>query len=614
MGVGLATAGRTALVDPLTIPPAILVAIAAVLAVFLPRRIGHAAGAVALSGVFVWAVLVPDGVGATGSFLGFELLVVAVDTPTRLLVLIFGGFGAAAVVYAFFAGFDRRHLAVALVYVAAAIWTVTVGDWLALVIGWEIMAVASTLLVWLYGGAAVRAGYRYAIAHAIGGGLLLVGVAAHLIAVGLSPDALQFDGTGVAPGFATLAVGLGVGLNAAVIGLHGWLPDTYHRPHVATSVFLCAYTTKAAVYAVYRTFPDGNLVLAYVGGVMAVYGAVYALAQKDMRRLLAYHIQAQVGYMLAGIGIGSALGVAGGFAHLFNNVLYKGLLFMVAGVIVLRTGENRLDRFGALGSTMPIVLGTFLVAALSITAVPGFNGFVSKGMVLDAAADAGLGPLRLLLLAGAVGTFASFIKFGYYAFRYGDPVEAGTASTATDDGEPVRAARTGFGHAVVMGFIAATCIVLGVYYDVLFALLPDPAAWATDPYSVSHLTEAFGLAAAGVVAFLVGKPLFDRLHGGIDVHRVHDPLIFYGGGGLARMVSAVFRTVDARLVALAVFSVRAVRVPQSVLWSLLPEGYANAYDARRRRVPGATGLKATVDASIYVVLLLLAIALGVAYL
>lgn len=600
----------------LSVPPAAFVAIAALLALVVPRRVGHAIGTIALAGVFVWAVVVPEGVGPTVTFLGFELVVVQIDAPTRLVLVAFGGFGTAAVVYAESAGFDRRHLAAALGYVTAAIWTVSVGDWLGLVIGWEAMAIASTLLVWLYGGEAVRAGYRYAIAHAIGGGLLLVGVAAHLVAIGIAPDAgitpeaLQFGGTGVAPGLATIAIGLGVGLNAAAIGLHGWLADTYHRPHVAASVFLCAYTTKAAVYAAYRTFPDGNLVLAYVGGLMAVYGAAYAIAQKDVRRLLAYHIQAQVGYMLAAIGVGSTLGVAGGFAHLFNNVLYKGLLFMVAGVIVLRTGENRLDRFGAIGTRMPIVLGVFLVAALSITAVPGFNGFVSKGMVLDATVEAGMEPLRWLLLLGAIGTFVSFIKFGYYAFLYGDPVDHETGSEESQ--RDIRDAAPG--HAIVMIAIAAACVGLGIYYEALVSILPETDEWATDPYSTGHLIEATGLAAAGLVAFALARPLFDRLHGGVDVNRIHDPVVFYGSRGLIRTIAVVFRAVDRRVVAIAMLSVRLVRVPRSVVYSFLPERYLDRYEARQRRVPGETGLKATVDASLYVVLVLLIVSLGVAYL
>lgn len=587
------------MIDLATVPPAAFVGMAAVLALALPRRAGYAIGTAALVAVVAWAFAVPDGVGTTATFLGFELRLVAIDAVNRLMVLIFGGFGVGAVGFAYFAGVDRRQLAVALGYVAAAVWTVTVGDWLSLVLGWELMAVASTVLVWLYGGAAVRAGYRYALAHALGGGLLLAGVAMHLISVGVAADALHFDGSGISAGLPSLAAGLGVGLNAAVIGLHGWLPDTYHRPHVAASVFLCAYTTKAAVYAAYRTFPEGNIVLAYVGGAMAVYGAGYALAQKDMRRLLAYHIQAQVGYMLAGIGVGSALGIAGGFAHLFNNVLYKGLLFMVAGVIVLRTGQNRLDRFGALGASAPVVLAAFLVAALSITAVPGFNGFVSKGMVLDAANEAGAVPLEWLLLVGAVGTFASFLKFGYYAFLDGDPVTIPDANR---------------GHAVVLLGIAGLCIVLGVRYGILFDRLPVADQWATEPYSRGHIVEALALATVGVVVFLLGRPVLDRLHGGFDIDRIHDPLVFHSTRLVTDWIRGVFRRADRWTRLFGWRLARAARAPAGTIWLRLPARYRDPYEQRRKQIPGETGLKAGIDTSLYVVILVVATGLTIAHL
>jgi len=285
------------------------------------RKVAHATATVALGAVVAWAFAVPNGTGSTVTFIGFELIVVNVDSFSRLMAIIFGGFGASAVAFAYFADASKRHLLWGLGYVTASLWTVMVGDWLGLIAGWEAMAIASTIFVWLSGGDAIRAGYRYALAHALGGSILLAGLLVHLAGVGVSPTALHFDGAGITglevslAGFqfslAALLAGIGIGINAAIIGFHSWLPDTYPRPHVATSVFLACYTTKTAVYAAYRAFPEGNLALAYMGGAMAIYGAAFALAQKDMRRLLSYHIQGQVGFMLVGIGVGSSLGIAG---------------------------------------------------------------------------------------------------------------------------------------------------------------------------------------------------------------------------------------------------------------------------------------------------------------
>lgn len=643
----------------LLVPPAVPVAIVALLVLVVPRRVGIVIAGLSLAGVSVWSLIVPTGTGLVVQFLNLDVLLVEVDQIRRLLGLIFGGFGVAAVGFVAIADADRYHLAIGLAYVAAALLAVFAGDWLGLLLGWELLAIFSTLLVWLHGGDAIRAGYRYALWHGIGGGFFAAGVVGHVAiagggggvgigqsAVSTALETLQFDGTGLAAGVPTVLVGIAVAINAGVIGLHSWLPDTYPRPHVATSVFLCAYTTKTAVYAAYRLFPDGNLVLAYVGGIMTIYGASYALAQKDMRRLLSYHIQAQVGYMLAGIGIGSALGVAGGFAHLFNNILYKGLLFMIAGAIVLRTGENRLDRFGALQTTSPALLLAFLVAALSIAAAPGFNGFVSKGMVVDASVDAGEPLLRWLLLAGAVGTVMSFAKFGYYAFFKGRSTTVRAAS------------RLEWG---VYGAIALACIGFGLRYEWLFALLPATEAWTTTPYSMGHLQEAVAILVVGLVGFVLARPLFDRVHGGIDIDRAIDPIAFYG----TRVVSAVVETVASALdrstasaawtalermrarggrtiveeiadgyIRRSVAAVRsydgrtigdeiadryikaaiaAVRTPQRTMRRLLPEQYHDRYDRHRIETPfSESGIKLGIEESLLVLAAVLAFAIALA--
>ena len=592
-------------IDPLAYPPAAAVLVAAVLALVLPRRAAHWTAFAVLLGVLGWIVSLPDGAGATVRFLDYDLVAVAVDDVSRLVGLAFAGFGALAVLYADAAGFDRHHLAAALGYVAAALWAVLAGDWLGLLIGWEIMALSSTLLVWLHGGDAVRAGYRYALWHGLGGGLFAAGVAAHAVAGGeFTAAALQFDGTGIAPGVPTLLIGTAVAINAGVIGLHAWIPDTYPRPHVATSVFLCVYTTKTAVYAAYRAFPEGQLLLAYVGGVMTVYGAGYALAQKDMRRLLSYHIQAQVGYMLAGIGIGSALGVAGGFAHLFNNVLYKGLLFMVAGIVVLRTGRNRLDDFGAIGTSAPVVLVVFLIAALSISAMPGFNGFVSKGMVIDASAAANRPALRWLLIVGGVGTVMSFTKFGYYAFLEG--TDEGTESAA-DEGFRDASLQ----HATVGLTIAAACVFFGLNYGALFSLLPATEAWATDPYSTSHLLEGFAIVAVGLVGFVLSKGVLDRLHGGLDIGVLQDRTVFYGMRWLTSTIGTSYRAVDYRASAFGWATGRAVRTPVETIAGVLPPELEDRYRRRARRTPGETGTKLSLRSCLYLTALVIAFLLGV---
>jgi len=517
------------MIEPLggyAVPPALLVWAAVLVAAIGGCRVGTAAGVVACGLVVAWTLAAPSTVVEPWTFVGFEIVPVAVDAAARVVGLGFSGFGALAVGYLYATGGDRLELVAALAYIGAAVWSAFVGDWLGLLVGWEVMALSSTVLVWAHGGRAVRAGYRYAVVHALGGMLLAAGIAGHLVAGGGTPGALAYNG-GITAGLPAILVGGGIAVNAAVFGVHIWLPETYSRPHIGASVVLSAYTTKLACYAAYRAFPDGNLFLAYIGGLMTIFGAGYALAQKDARRLLAYHIQAQVGYILAGIGVGSALGVAGAFAHLLNNVLFKGLLFMVAGLITYRSATGRLPKADRIGRGTPILLGAFLVAAASITAVPGTNGFVSKGMVLDAAVEGGHAPLRWLLLVGAVGTVASFCKFGYYAIIKGK-------ESATD---------ASLAQAVTLVPIAIACIAIGVWYGPLFELLPASEAWSTDPYSTSHLVEASLLLAAGGMAFLVGRPLLSRLDGGHDIETLRDPAVLYGTRCLTDAVVAVFGVV-----------------------------------------------------------------------
>jgi len=593
----------------LSVPPALIVALALVAVPLLSRRLAHGVGTTALLAVVGWALVVPDGTGPTTTFMGFELLLLEVDGFTRLMAIIFGGFGASAVAYAYFAETSSRHLMWGLGYVTASLWTVMVGDWLSLVVGWEAMAIASTIFVWLSGGGAIRAGYRYALAHAIGGSLLIAGIALYLFygAPEAGASALHFTDSGIGGlevalagitfSVPALVAGVGIGVNTAMIGLHSWLPDTYPSPNVATSVFLACYTTKTAVYAAYRAFPEGNIYLAYMGGAMAIYGAAYALAQKDMRRLLSYHIQGQVGFMLVGVGVGSTLGIAGAFAHLFNHILYKGLLFMAAGIIILKLGKESLDKFGAIGTTAPIALGAFLVGALSISGVPGFNGFVSKGMLTDAVIDANLSTLEWMLYLGSVGTFASFIKFGYFAFL---------------DGEPITMPDADLGHAAVAGSVAVSCIAFGIYYPALFALVPGSEAWGSDPYAIGNLTKTATLAAGGVLVFVVGKPLLETFHGGIDVNRGHDPLAFYGSKGLSGGLGGVYNGVNDIVVATGWALVRTAHDPSRPIRNALPEAWHDAYDRRLARTPGKTGGKLGVGPTIYVAAGVLMLALGFA--
>jgi multicomponent Na+:H+ antiporter subunit D len=555
-------------IDPV-LPPFAPVLLAALLLPFLSRRAGHAIGVLATGVVVPYVWLANEGqFGSVGLF-GFDTVLVNVDSFSMLMGLIFGFIGAVAVGYSYYSEAESIQTAFALSYVATSLGAVFAGDWLTLIFFWELMAVTSTLLVWHYGGRAVRAGFRYAILHGIGGTLLLGAVVWQYAEVGTFlfgslPGTAH--GAGMAGGVAPVLAALGIGVNVGFVGLHAWLPDTYPRPHIAASVFLCVFTTKTGVYGMYRAFPDGQFVIAYMGGIMAVFGAGMALLQDDMRRLLSYHIQSQVGYMVAGVGIGSALAQSGAMAHVFNHILYKALLFMTAGVIIYRTGNERLEDLGGLARKMPVTAVTFSVAALSIAGFPLFNGFVSKGIVISAShytfpegplAFAGFTTLELLLLVGGVGTFLSFIKFGYYAFLHGEY------------GGRVKDANRG--RSVAMVSVAALCVFFGVVDSALFGLLPfdveskDVVQKAYTTYTVDHVVEGVALAAIGVVGFVVLKTPLKTVGHVPDVDTVYNWEVFQGTRLTVTGITELYAEVDRLVVRGARASVDAVTRPRATL-------------------------------------------------
>ncbi|WP_178916307.1 Na(+)/H(+) antiporter subunit D [Natronomonas gomsonensis] len=544
-----------------SIPPFVPVLIAAAIAAVAPRKVGHAVGFLATAGVAVGALLVPDGTLIAGQLFGFETVLYQVDDFSRLMGLIFGLIGAAAVLYSYSSEADGKQTAAALGYVGTSLGAVFAGDWLTLVFFWELMAVTSTLLVWHYGGRAVRTGFRYALAHGIGGTIVLGAVVWQYVEVG---SFLFSAATGVVGPVAPILMAVGIGVNVGFIGLHTWLPDTYPSPHIAASVFLCVYTTKTGVYAMFRAFPEGHLWIAYMGGAMAVFGASMALLQEDMRRLLSYHIISQVGYMVAGVGITSELATAGAFGHIFNHILYKALLFMSIGVVIYRTGIEDITEVGGLWKVMPVTFISYLFGAAAISGVPGFNGFVSKGIVIAEAHYSmdtfvigsksmflgGEDLLWWMLIIGGVGTFMSFIKLGYYVFFHGP------ANIDPDDAK--------VGQAAPMLAVGSLCLAFGLLPGVLFELLPytDVVTAEYTTYTVDHVVEGVVLGVAGFVGFFSLKNVLSRLTWIPDVDRVLNPAVFYGGRALVVAVTETWAAVDRVAVAAASGALRVGSDPQ----------------------------------------------------
>jgi multicomponent Na+:H+ antiporter subunit D len=419
-------------------------------------------------------LLLEPGTYGVVSFLGQELVFGRVDALSLVFSYVFSLMAVIGVVYALHVDDDAQHVT-ALTYAGSALGATLAGDFLSLFLFWELMAVAAALLVWLRRKPeAVAAGFRYLLVHVFGGLLLLAGIVQYWSQTGslafsdLSPHA------GSAAFYFILVSFL---LNAAVPPLGAWLPDAYPEATVTGAVFLTAFTTKTAVYTLIRGFAGTELLMP-LGAAMAIYGVVYAVLENDARRLLAYHIISQVGYMVCGVGIGTSLALNGATAHAFAHILYKAVLFMGAGAVLQVTGLRKLSEMGGLHRTMPLTLWLYMVGAFAISAVPLFSGFVSKSMVVSAAGESHHQWIFLALTLASAGTFLhTGLKLPWYMF-FGE-----------DRG--VKAKEPPKNMLVAMGIGAAACVLIGIAPGLLYERLPFPAEYV--PYTARHVLSTLGL-------------------------------------------------------------------------------------------------------------------------
>jgi multicomponent Na+:H+ antiporter subunit D len=451
----------------ISIPPAFILITGAIVLPFLPRRIRPAAFLLFPVLAFVYLLLLPHTPAFNLQFLNFSLVLLRVDGLSLCFAYIFVIITFLGGVYAFHVK-DRAEQACTLLYAGCALGVVFAGDLITLLIFWEIMAFSSVYLIWARGTPLSRgAGMRYLIIHIFGGSVLLAGI---LIYINQSGTIVfdRLDGS-----LGTCLILFSFCLNAAVPPLHAWLSDAYPEGTVTGSVFLSAFTTKTAVYVLARGFAGWEL-LAWAGAVMAVYGVIYAVLQNDIRRILAYHIISQVGYMVCGVGIGTALAVDGATAHAFTHILYKALLFMGAGSVLYMTGYSKLTDLGGLFKKMPAVFALFMVGAFSISGLPLFSGFVSKSIIIFSAETNHLTAIYLLLNIASVGTFLSIaLKLAYFTW-FGEERRI----------QPLAAPP---GMYIGMGLTALTCIVIGVYPQVLYNILPYPIDY--QPYTYAHIVN-----------------------------------------------------------------------------------------------------------------------------
>jgi len=435
----------------------------------------------------VWAV--PEGAVWQLSFLGYTLTPIEGSRLGRLFATIFS-------IMAFGGGLfalgqkSRLELSAAMLYAGSAIGVALAGDLITVFIFWEVMAIGSTLVLWSAGTAAsYRASMRYLMIHLAGGVLLFAGVAGHVAQTGdvtfahMSPDSV-----------AHWLILAGFLVNAGAPPLSAWLPDAYPEASWSGTVFLSAFTTKTAVFVLLRGFP-GFEVLIWIGLFMVFYGIVYALLENDMRRILAYSIVNQVGFMVAGIGIGTEMALNGAAAHAFTHIIYKALLLMSAGSVLYMTGRRKCSDLGGLFHSMPVTTICGTIGALAISSFPLTSGFVSKSMISQAASDGGLLAVWLLLAAASAGVFLhAGIKFPWFVFFQKD-----SGLRPADPPATMRWA---------MILFAFLCIALGIWTEPLYRMLPYPVEYV--PYTAAHVLTQLQLLLFSGLAFFLLLPLLKR--------------------------------------------------------------------------------------------------------
>jgi len=480
---------------------------------------------------------VPEGSGFIMNFLGYELILARVDKLSMVFGYVFVIMAFIGFIYSIHLKESGQHVAAAL-YIGSALGVTFAGDFITLFIFWEIMALSSTYLIWARKTrAAHNAGFRYLFVHIMGGLSLLVGILINVAETGSAAfNVMELSGS------ASYLILIGFILNAAVPPFSAWLSDAYPEATVTGAVFLSAFTTKTAVYVLIRAFP-GAEILIWLGAIMAFYGVIFAVLANDIRRLLAYHIISQVGYMVAGVGIGTALALNGSAAHAFSHILYKGLLFMGAGAVLYMTGKSKLTELGGLYKTMPITLTLYMIGGLSISAFPLFSGFVSKSMIVTAAAEEHLTIIWVLLSVSSAGTFLhTGLKLPYFTFFAKD-------SGITAKEPPVN-------MLIAMAVAAFLCMLIGVYPHVLYDLLPFAASYL--PYTAEHVVWTMQIMLFTALGFFM---LLKHLGG--ESYITIDTDWFYRKGAKAFMwfVSNPMAQLGARLNKIA-FDI----IPSSLMW------------------------------------------------
>ena len=439
---------------------------------------------------FLLSLFLNYGASIDLNFLSFELQLFRVDFISKTFVIIFTLITLIASIYAL----NQKsilELRAAYLYVSAAIGAVLSGDLISLFVFWELMAIGSTLVILsnTSNKHSESSGLRYLLIHLLGGVILMVGIIGYAsIEKNILFSLLNLDNH-----FSWLILA-GFLINAGAPPFAAWVADAYPEASFSGTVFLSAFTTKTSVYALIRGFA-GSEILIYFGLVMIFYGIIYALLENDIRRILAYSIVNQVGFMLVGIGIGTQLSINGAITHAFAHIIYKALLLMSAGSVIYMTQKRRCTDVGGLYRTMPITTICGIIGALAISSFPLTSGFTTKSMIVSGAAYEHLFSVWILLVAASAGVFLhAGIKFPWFVFFQKD--------SGLRPKEPPK------NMLLAMVLLSFLCILFGIFPNLLYQLLPFDKLYI--PYTSDHVIFQLQLLLFAGLAFFVMLPWLKR--------------------------------------------------------------------------------------------------------
>jgi len=429
---------------------------------------------------FLVVIFLPKGDYHNIYFLGYNLVLTRLDALSYPFAIIFSLMAILGFIYSIHHEDVIQHIS-AMIYSGSALGVILAGDWFSLYVYWELMAISSTFLILARKtDSSTKAAYRYFMVHILGGLMLLAGILMEVSSgqnQGVGP--MELKGTGKWLMF------WGIALNGAIPPLHVWLKDAYPESTVTGGVFLSAFTTKSAVYVMARLFM-GAEVLIWLGAIMTIFPAFYALIENDLRRILSYSLVNQVGFMMCGVGIGTQLALNGAVAHAFCHIIYKALLFMSTGAVLHMTGKIKCTELGGLYKTMPLTALFCIIGAASNSAFPLFSGFISKSMIISASAHEGLLPIWLMLQFGSAAVIVYLgLRVPYFAFFGRD--------------RGLRSKEPPGNMLIAMGICGFLCVYLGVNPQALYRILPYPVDYI--PYTGVHVVCQSQLLFFGILAF-----------------------------------------------------------------------------------------------------------------